>query len=276
VNVTLTTACGNVCSIAAGNAEAISVVQFLAGAMQLPTSAPEEASAPLWVFVEKRIASSFDGLVCRMAPAVDIDMLAGHMIWLSPLFTRSIEFGGGALIHGALAEYQGSGVIFAGPGGIGKSTVSRRLPASFRSLSDDMALIERDADGAYWAHPWPTWSSFMWGGSGGSWDVQYAIPLKAIFILEQSDRTRIEECGAGQAAMLLQEVADQASFFAYDSLDHDLARRHRVARFGSVCSLALSVPTAIIHTTLNAPFREEIETFLCRSASVSQSASAQS
>ncbi len=257
MNVTLTTAGGSACTIGAGNPDAVPVVKFLADAMGLVPNFRDKDSASLSIVVGEEFQTpSLDGLECRMPPAADIDKLATDMIWLSPFLAQQVQSRGGALIHGALAEWGGCGVIFAGPGGVGKSTISRRLPSPWRSLSDDMTLIDRDANGAYWAHPWPTWSRFMWGGEGGSWDVQRALPLRAIFILEQADRTQIEPCGAWQAAMLLQEVADQASFFAYDSLDCDCARRFRIERFNSVCAIAKQIPTAILRTSLSEPFAD--------------------
>ena len=90
---------------------------------------------------------------------------------------NSSEKNGGLLVHGALAEWNGIGVILAGPGGVGKTTASKRLPRPWRSLSDDNTLIVKSPDGTYWAHPWPTWSRYRQGDMSGSWDVQAAVKL---------------------------------------------------------------------------------------------------
>jgi SynChlorMet cassette protein ScmC len=275
----LTTAAGGACTVVTGNEAAIPVVSFMAAAMGLAEHRWEDRQAglqsvaQLQVFVQKepvnpslpgagRIFENGNSIDCRIGPAIDRDLLAAQMIWLSPFFIQAIESSGGALIHGALAERNGAGVIFAGPGGIGKTTICKRLPHPWRCWSDDMTLIERDASGAYRAHPWPTWSRFMWGGEGGTWNVQSSVPLRAIFILEQSGQTRLQKTGTGQSAMLLQEVADQASFFAYDNIDCNQARRHRLDRFNSICSIAQKVPTGILHTNLDTPFADTIENFI--------------
>jgi SynChlorMet cassette protein ScmC len=274
-----TTEAGGVCAAVAGNEAAIPVVSFMAAAMELsehPWSEGRPCLEPvsrLQVYVQKeplrdclpgagKIYENGSSMDCHIGPAVDLDLLATQMIWLSPFFVRSIESRGGALIHGALAERNGSGVIFAGPGGIGKTTVSKRLPHPWRSLSDDMTLIECDANGDYRAHPWPTWSRFMWGGDGGTWKVQKSVPLRAIFILEQAVHTRLQQTGNGQAVMLLQEVADQASFFAYDSIDRNRARRYRIERFNSICAISQKVPVPILHTSLSSPFADAIKPFI--------------
>ncbi len=107
------------------------------------------------------------------------------------------------------------GILLAGPGTVGKTTASNRLPPPWRSLGDDAALVVRDADGCYWAHPWPTWSRFYSAdgspGPGGSWDVQRAVPLRAIFFLSQSPNDRAEPLNSTQAAALLMEVVQHVS-----------------------------------------------------------------
>ena len=106
-----------------------------------------------------------------------------HLVQLSLILARQAQTCGGILLHGALADWNGLGVILAAPGGTGKTTASNRLPAPWKSLSDDLTLIVRDSQKNYWAHPWPTWSRFLWGGSGGEWNVQKAVPLGGIFFL---------------------------------------------------------------------------------------------
>lgn len=136
-------------------------------------SAPRLAS-PAW-----RVSSPGDEqkvVVCALDPEGD-EGTALQLVQLSLAIASWAEDRGGLLLHGALAEHDGRGAILAGPGGVGKTTASRRLPPSWRSLSDDVALVVRGVDGKYWAHPWPTWSRFMFGGPCGSWDVQHAVPL---------------------------------------------------------------------------------------------------
>jgi SynChlorMet cassette protein ScmC len=278
---TFTTVTGTACTLIAGNEAAIPVVRFMTAAMGLSEYLWDESQAclesvsRLQIHVRNepmdlllpgtgRIYENGNSIVCCINPAADRDLLATQMIWLSPFFIQSIVFKGGALIHGALAERNGEGVIFAGPGGIGKTTVSKRLPHPWRSLSDDMTLIERDANGEYRAHPWPTWSRFMWGGEGGTWNIQDSVLLRAIFVLEPGEHTRIQETGTGQSVMMLQEVADQASFFAFDSIDRNRARRHQIERFDGLCAISQKVPTGILHASLNAPFADILSPFIDR------------
>ena len=64
-----------------------------------------------------------------------------QLMRVSQIVANASEEKGGLLVHGALVEWNGTGVILAGPGGVGKTTASKRLPSTWRSLSDDTALI---------------------------------------------------------------------------------------------------------------------------------------
>jgi len=267
---------GGACEILAANNAASKLVASLNKAMQLDLAAAPEMPADrrltsrLLVNLSKDLEDHIprgigiasedgDSIACRMCPTTDRDCLTLQMMWLSPLLIRGMERRGAMLLHGALAERDGVGVIFAGPGGSGKTTVSGRLRAPWRSLCDDTTLVVRDENGCYRAHPWPTWSRFMWGGPGGTWDVNYSVPLKAIFLLVKDKDMRVEPVGAAAATILLQEVAEQASFFFLSTIDEDSARAQRLQRFDNVCAVAKKVPTSILYTSLASPFWDEVE-----------------
>jgi hypothetical protein len=46
--------------------------------------------------------------------------------------------------------------------------------------------VVRDEAGCYFAHPMPTWSQLLEPGADQSWDVAGAVPLRAIFTLDQA------------------------------------------------------------------------------------------
>ncbi len=115
---------------------------------------------------------------CRLGSIATSEKMTLQLMRLSQIVANASEEKGGLLVHGALVERNGTGVILAGPGGVGKTTASKRLPSTWRSLSDDTALIVKSPDGTYWAHPWPTWSRHRKGRQSGTWDVQAAaVPL---------------------------------------------------------------------------------------------------
>lgn len=192
------------------------------------------------------------------------DQLFIQLLEISVVLARDAQVRGGILLHGALAERGGRGVILAAPGGTGKSTASERLRSPWRSLCDDATLVVVDTRGNYWAHPWPTWSRFLAGGPGGTWDVQHAVPLEAIFFLSQSVIDRVEFVGAGQAVSLLVESAEQASQLMARGRSREEARALRLERFDILCGLARAIPTHVLQLSLTGAFWEQIEQALNR------------
>ncbi len=279
--------------IAAGDEEAASIVSRLADAMQLRVKSPSASPPParlgtnwtgaalaprrgkarrLLVLVDAHEPESSPAtrhaplhfeddvpVVCVLASFPHGDGRYVQLMELSSILARDAQNRGGVLLHGALAEKDGIGVILAAPGGTGKTTASDRLPAPWRSLCDDTTLVVRDSQGNHWAHPWPTWSRFLWGEPGGTWDVQNAVPLKGIFFLSQAVEDRAESVGPGHAVTLLVECAKQASQLMTRGLSREEARALHLERFGNLCALARAVPAHVLHISLTGAFWQEIE-----------------
>jgi len=197
------------CPTDSGSAE---VIRRLAGVMQLSpvSSGPELFITVRRVDSEKR-AQNQSPLVCTLPPGTNEMMRVIQMTDLSKAIAIRTFPTGGLLIHGALAERDGYGIILAAPGGTGKTTASNRLPSPWHSLSDDATLVVRNGDGTYYAHSWPTWSRFRDNGPGGSWDVERAVPLAAIFFLSRSDLDRAEPMDARDAVAYLAESVHQVT-----------------------------------------------------------------
>jgi SynChlorMet cassette protein ScmC len=269
--------------IAAGNEAAAFVVSQLGDAMQLRvTSRTGAVESPhhgivrrLLVLVDANnpeaspatcyAAQPFEGddfVVCVLRSFAHSDGLYVQLVELSQILARDAQTRGGVLLHGALAEENGIGVILAAPGGAGKTTASGRLLAPWRSLCDDTTLVVRDSQGDCWAHPWPTWSRFQRGGSGGTWDVQNAVPLKGVFFLSQAAEDRAESIGPGHAVSLLVECAEQTSQLMTRGLSKEETRALHLERFDNLCALARVVPTHVLHISLAGAFWQEIEQML--------------
>lgn len=198
-------------------------------------------------------------VLCYVHPAYNADMLAIQLMRVALVISLDAERRGGLLLHGALAERDGYGVILAGPGGVGKTMASQRLRPPWRALCDDMTLVVRGAEGGYWAHPWPTWSRFMFGKPGGSWDVQHAVPLKGIFFLSQAQEDSLDTIGMGQACSQLVELSEQTSGALLSNIRGDEMRKFRMRRFENICALQGAVPSYHLSLSLGGPFWRKIE-----------------
>jgi SynChlorMet cassette protein ScmC len=275
VQYELTLTDGSRWGIAAGDGEAAAIVSQLGQAMRLrPVADAVGPSAQgdlcrLLVRVDAHtsvadcyvpLAAKKGGVVlCVLSPSDHWGGPYVNLVRLSLVLAREAQARGGVLLHGALAELGGSGVILVAPGGTGKTTASNRLPSPWTSLCDDTTLLVRDAQGIYRAHPWPTWSRFLANGPGGSWDVQSAVPVKGIFVLAQATADRVERVGAGQAVSLLGEFVEQASWFMAPGLSKGELDALHLERFNNLCALARIVPAHVLHISLNGTFWTNIE-----------------
>lgn len=274
---------GSRCTIQAGNKGAVPIIVRLSEIMQLQRGTTDSIAGRCLVVVADGAPSAFrsalptclaanlegEQVVCPLEAVADSKaLLSVHLQRLSTLLACYVQPRGGVLLHGALAAWApsissghcaGLGVVLAGPSMVGKTTTSKRLPSPWHSLSDDATLVVRDEHGQYWAHPWPTWSRFSFGGPGGSWDVQAAVPLAGIFFLEQATGDCVEPAGAGQATSRLVASAEQVSWPVTRLLDDAHVRAFRLEQFDNLCSLAKAVPAHVLHISQTGAFWREME-----------------
>ncbi|MBN2466013.1 SynChlorMet cassette protein ScmC [candidate division WOR-3 bacterium] len=203
-------------------------------------------------------------LQCWLPPNLNPAMGVIQMTEVARRISLSDLKHGSLLIHGALARYRGSGIIMAGRGGIGKSTASSRLPEPWHSLSDDTTMVVRDQRGQYWAHPWPTWSRFRDGGPGGTWAVERAVPLRAVFFLGRAPSDRLAPIGTLQATALLVEAQAELAYEAslLKVYDPSAVRALFNDGFRAAVALARAVPAFSLELSLDGRFWELIEEVL--------------
>jgi hypothetical protein len=106
-----------------------------------------------------------------------------------------LSLGEGVEVHAlGLADYDGSGYLFLGHSGAGKSTTARLWMSEpgVKLLSDDRIII-RKKDGKFWMYGTP------WHGDAGVASPRSA-PLSAIFLLEQAPSNQILPLPTAQAA----------------------------------------------------------------------------
>jgi SynChlorMet cassette protein ScmC len=254
----------------AGDENAVPIVDEVAAAMQLSEEQEPSAvaSAHLIEIYTQAPTRQPAGAVCVLPQPRHLDEAPFVSYFHTALaLAQGIQREGGLLLHAALAEYQAGdghsrGVVFSAPGGTGKSTLSRRLTAPWRSWSDDASLVVPAGQGQYRAHPWPTWSRYLSDQkTGGRWPVRDSIPLSACIFLQQAPHDFVEPLGAGQAASLLVESARQINY--WDRHIHpDQQRAFRVQRFEAVCELVKAVPAQLLHISLEGQFWQELEKIL--------------
>ena len=216
-----------------------------------------------------------DGTALHLQSLTEEQWFWQQLVRVSACIGRETHARGGVLLHSGLVAHPGMpslssigssgaecGILLAGRSGVGKSTAVRRLPSPWRALADDVTLVVRDEWGMYWAHPWPTWSRFFGehaGNGGDTWDVQRAVPLRAIFVLEQRAKDRAEAIGPGQAVCLLAELGLQTSTHVLRDIPLDEVADMNLQRFDNLCDLVQVVPAYLLDVSLNGAFWQEIE-----------------
>jgi signal peptidase I len=262
----MTLADGFSLQITAGDAESTPVVELLTRAMMLE---PGEAATVLQVLTgEAKALFSIQGerFLCRIPPPAGPDGVASGAFLVSLVIAHMAQKRGGILVHGGLAEFRGEGIILAAPGATGKTTASDRLSAPWRALSDDAALIVRNADDCYFGHAWPTWSRFFFKGPGGSWKTEYGIPLKSLVFLSQSPENALEDLNTSQAAAMLIESTAQANMVFNRRLTTAGIHENHLEQFAIVCRVVNFLPTYHLHLSLTGNFWTLLEESLRRPA----------
>ena len=268
--------------ICASDPAAKRVIQAFAAAAQLPQTECLTAERAVLVATCPEMTMDFPVryvtdslLVCQLPHPSDADQLVAAMALLSEAIAHDVQTRGGVLLHGALAVWplggMPRGVVFAAPGGLGKSTASRRLPPPWRALCDDITLVVRDHAGHYYAHPTPTWSRFYsFGGAvGGTWEMQTCVPLDAIFFLSQASEDRVEPVESPSCVIsLLAESAEQAFRLLAWGSPPDKQQALNRERLAVVEALAQAIPAWRLHISLEGAFWEHVERVLAELARV--------
>lgn len=92
---------------------------------------------------------------------------------------------GGLMLHCALIEYEGRGIVFTAPSQTGKSTQASlwEKHRGARTLNGDRAVLRATEDGTF-AYGSP------WAGSSDLY-IDRRVPLRAVIMLEQAKENRI-------------------------------------------------------------------------------------
>lgn len=108
------------------------------------------------------------------------------------------------LLHASFVDYKGSGVVFTGPSGVGKTTQARLWEKYLdaRIVNGDKVFV-RNKDEGFFAYGSP------WKGSS-EYCLDTKAPIKAVVILKQAQYNRITKLDSAAAESLMPHV-----FFPY-------------------------------------------------------------
>lgn len=180
---------------------------------------------------------------------------------LQPIYQGSID-NGGLPLHAGLAELAGEGILLAASGDGGKSTCCRRLPEYWIPWCDDETLIVLSKEKKYLVHPFPTWNDYIFKRREMTWNVQYSVPLAALFFLERSETDKVLPIGEGEAVALMNASANQVYRKFWGRTSERDQRKCRENIFKNTCDIAKAIPSFILRVSINGRFWEKIEKVL--------------
>jgi len=197
-------------------------------------------------------------VICELGEARGrgLDALRMH-ISLYPIYEQAMAFGGLPL-HAGLAERKGEGILVTGSSGTGKTTCCRRMPHPWQAVCDDEVFV-LPGRGGYGAHPFPTWSEYVWNRSKKVWDVQRQIPISAIFVLRQSKVDALYPLEKEKAVAFINALAAQICRNMWRGLDPSGETAMKKRLFENTCRLAGAVPTFTLHVSRTGRFWKKIE-----------------
>ena len=182
---------------------------------------------------------------------------------LKPLYRHYTQKGGGPM-HAAFAGLNGKGFLISAKGNTGKSTCIERLPDYYEKLCDDTALTVKTSKNNYCVHPMPTWSDYFMERRASTFDVQYHLPLRAIFFLEQSEKDEVVPLTGKDASLRIFEGFKQSWSAFWNRMDDDIRKQRTEQVFNNSIELAKSIPCFQLKATLHGRFWDEIEKVLSR------------
>ena len=129
-------------------------------------------------------------------------------------------------------------------------------------MCDDEVLVVFDNQENFRAHPFPTWSDYLWRGSEKTWNVQYSVPLCGVFFIEQSEVDEVVPLGKCESAVYMNESSTQVCRKYWGRADNEYQRTFRKNLFVNACGMAKKIPAFRLRVSLHGRFWEEIERIL--------------
>ena len=180
---------------------------------------------------------------------------------LYPIY-QHVEESGGLPLHAGLVEYNGKGVLLAGPKSTGKSTCCGRLTRPWYPLCDEETIIVKVDQKHYIAHPFPTWSDYLASLSELTWNVHSYFSISSIFFLEQAASDRVIPLGQGESAVFINQLAKQVCCRYWNNLDNEDLLSRKTKLFENATALAQAVPAFKLQVSLEGRFWEQMERVL--------------
>lgn len=159
-----------------------------------------------------------------------------RLLWM--YFAQVLGQAGGCFLHGAAVGRKGSGYLFLGDSGAGKSTVAGLLTEGV-ILSDEGPILRANGKG-HRLFPSP----FHQLGDGFPLEfLPASVPLRGLFFLAKGEETYVEEISGKEAFSLI--ISRHIHFFPY------LSGEARLLLFDLLFEITHTVPVRYLHFSIH-------------------------
>lgn len=135
---------------------------------------------------------------CFISPKMidEIPLCAARFFSTAGLHSKLLQFDA-VILHASYIDYDGQAILFMGPSGMGKSTQAALWQqfAGAEIINGDRVLL-RQQDGVWYAFGYPCCGS-------SAICVNRTLPLRAIVVLQQGPKNRVDEVSVGQRVRAL-------------------------------------------------------------------------
>lgn len=156
------------------------------------------------------------------------------------------------IIHASAVGINGEALVFLGPSGTGKSTISDLLSAQAQPLADDVVHLAPQAKGDRWTVSDANRANLVRAPSETGQAVTAGLPLHAIFRLRQAPATHLEQTDALEICRCLTD----AFFEIHQQRSYDIETKKRA--FNKLAAVARATAGYWLHFSLSDQTAQEI------------------
>jgi SynChlorMet cassette protein ScmC len=172
-------------------------------------------------------------------------------IFLLSLCSDMLE-SGSLPLHSALISRNNDGIVVSGPSNSGKTTLTKNVEEPWQALSDDCTYISYLGGMQYTAQPLPTWSHYFGDPQSSRYcSFPTSLPLRALYLLEQSSSDGISPVSRNDAAARLYRASECIFSYILEYMSENEVRRMRMLMFNNVWRMVSAVPVFILHASKN-------------------------
>ena len=206
-----------------------------------------------------------ENIFCKLKSNLDYDSKILVMENIISFLSYYIILDGGFFLHSGLIQFGNKGILLAGGGGFGKSTVCKVLSSNFKVLCDDELILLPYFD-KYVVHPLPTFSDYLIDlkykkiKNNFYSNVEDYSFVSFIFILQKSKENKILPLSLNKSLIFLYNLSFQVSFLPY--IKDNSFRELKKVLFSNILKTVKDIPVFLFKFNNTEESYKELKNFI--------------